>query len=91
MPGVHWGTSDEPIDDDDLGRTVDRDSNFDGDFDIGRQPIGMRDPNLRGRAIDRDATGAIARDSNDITLLDEPRPSSGSVGEYGSRNPKDRL
>ena len=97
MPGVHWGPSDEPIDDSDLFGDADRDGDSDSDIgrdsdsDIGRQSVGMRDPGLRGRAIDPDATDAIARDSNDITLLDEPRPSWDPGDEHGSRSPGDRL
>jgi hypothetical protein len=40
---------------------------------------------------DPDATVAIVRDSNDITLIDEPRPPWDLVDEHGYRNPEDRL
>jgi hypothetical protein len=90
-PGSHWGRGNEPIDDDD----EDLSGGVGGDSDRSWVGAGMRDPGLRSRAsdpdADADATVAIARDGNDMTLLDEPRPSWDRADEHGSRNPEDRL
>jgi hypothetical protein len=92
-PGSNWGRVDEPIDDDD----EDLSGGVGGDSDRSWVGAGMRDPGLRSRAsdpdadADADATVAIARDGNDMTLLDEPRPSWDPADEHGSRNPEDRL
>lgn len=55
------------------------------------QGAGSRDPALRARKRNRDVTRPLPRDSNDITLIDEPRPSWETRDEHGSRNPEDRL
>ncbi|MEX0846761.1 MAG: hypothetical protein WD023_03200 [Ilumatobacteraceae bacterium] len=77
-PGSRWDNSDQGDHDvDDEDDVDDEPPSFSHLDPFAPTTAGMRDPGLRGRAPDADptdATLAIERDSNDITLTDEPRP-----------------